>query len=125
MELPIAGELWHWRGPAPYHFVTVPDDACDELRAVAASLTYGWGMIPVAVQLGATSWTTSLFPKDGGYVLPIKDAVRRAESLELGDVIQATLHLGVRGSAGDAPDPGRAPLDRGPRALSGEGRPSD
>ena len=29
-------------------------------------------------------WKTSLWPKDGGYIVPIKDDVRRAEGLELG-----------------------------------------
>ena len=52
MRLEFAGELWYWRGPSPYHFVTVPDDGCAELRALAPVVSYGWGMIPVNVRIG-------------------------------------------------------------------------
>jgi hypothetical protein len=44
-------------------------------------------MIPVRVRIGETEWETSLWPKDGGYVLPLKDAIRRAESLKEGDSV--------------------------------------
>ncbi|MCU1681046.1 MAG: hypothetical protein JWQ81_1785 [Amycolatopsis sp.] len=87
MEFEFTGEIWHWRGPSPYHFLTVPDERSAEIHAVAASITYGWGMVPVRVRLGDTNWKTSLFPKDGGYMLPVKDAVRRAEAVELGAVV--------------------------------------
>ena len=90
----VDGELWYWRGPSPYHFVTVPPGPSAELRAVARSVTYGWGVIPVQVRVGATAFETSLFPRDGGYVVPIKDAVRRAEGLAVGDVV--SLELAVR-----------------------------
>ena len=56
-------------------------------------LTYGWGMIPVTAQVGRTQWTTSLFPKDGGYIVPLKDAVRKAEALEVGDEVTVRLSL--------------------------------
>ena len=85
MRLEFAGELWSWRGPSPYHFITVPEDACAALRAVAPMVSYGWGMIPVRVRIGRTVWETSLFPKDGRYVVPIKDVVRKAERLAEGD----------------------------------------
>jgi hypothetical protein len=93
VELTITGEVWHWRGPAPYHFVTVPQADADHLRAVAQQVTYGWGMIPVVATIGTTSWTTSLWPKDGAYVVPLKDAVRAKQDVELGDVV--TVHLRV------------------------------
>ena len=56
-------------------------------------MTYGWGMIPVTAQVGRTQWTTSLFPKDGGYIVPLKDAVRKAEALEVGDEVTVRLSL--------------------------------
>jgi hypothetical protein len=95
MDVEFSGEIWHWRGPSPYHFVTVPDDESAELQGAAALVTYGWGMIPVTAQIGATRWTTSLFPKDGGYVVPLKDAVRRAESLGVGDDVLVRLTVDV------------------------------
>jgi hypothetical protein len=91
LELDFAGELWYWRGPAPYHFVTVPPDAARAIHAVAADVTYGWGMIPVKVRIGESAWETALWPKDGGYVVPIKDAFRKAEGLALGDTVAVEL----------------------------------
>ncbi len=91
MHLDFEAEIWFWRGPSPFHFVTVPEEDSAVLRAAAELVTYGWGMIPVTAQIGATRWTTSLFPKGGGYVVPLKDMVRRAEGLELGDVVSIGL----------------------------------
>jgi Domain of unknown function (DUF1905) len=69
VELEFEGEVFHWRGPSPYYFVAVPDPMCDDLRVAARDVSYGWGVIPVTVRIGATTWTTSLFPKDGGYLV--------------------------------------------------------
>ena len=89
----MSGEVWYWRGPSPFHFVTVPDAECAQIEAAAPSVTYGWGMIPAAARIGKTSWKTSLFPKEGAYVVPLKTAVRRAEGIELGDVVTIALRL--------------------------------
>lgn len=91
MELEFSGELWFWRGPAPWHFVTVPESQCAELKVASASVTYGWGMIPVEARIQRSEWTTSLFPKDGRYLVPVKTWVRKAERLELGDHVQVRL----------------------------------
>jgi len=95
MDLDFTGEMWFWKGPAPWHFVTVPDAESDALKAASAYLTYGWGMIPVAARIGGTRWTTSLFPKDGRYVLPVKTVVRKAEELDVGDVVTVVLTVDV------------------------------
>ncbi len=95
MDLEFSGEVWSWRGPSPYHFVTVPEGESAELRATAALVTYGWGMIPVEARIGSTRWTTSLFPKDGGYVVPLKDLVRTAEGIAVGDVVTVRLFVSV------------------------------
>jgi hypothetical protein len=87
VDLRFSGEVWEWRGPAPYHFVTVPDAESSALRSTAARVSYGWGMIPVTARINGTTWTTSLWPKDGGYVVPVKDAVRRAEEVDVGDTV--------------------------------------
>lgn len=94
MELEFSGEIWEWRGPAPFHFVTVPDEECGALEAVSPQVSYGWGMIPAAVRIGRTDFTTALWPKDGGYVVPLKDKVRAAEGLALGDVVAIRLTVG-------------------------------
>jgi len=91
MRLEFSGEVWFWRGPAPWHFITVPDEECGELEASSPFVSYGWGMIPVTARIGATGWTTSLFPKDGRYIVPVKAAVRKAEALEVGDLVAISL----------------------------------
>ncbi|MGA8256988.1 MAG: DUF1905 domain-containing protein [Nocardioides sp.] len=95
MKLEFTGRVYYWRGPAPHHFVAVPDDECAAIEAAAALVTYGWGMIPVTVTLGGSTWTTSLWPKDGGYIVPLKLAVRRAEGVELDDEVTIGLTIAV------------------------------
>lgn len=95
MQLRFRGEVWHWRGPSPFHFVTVPPEESAQIQDVAPAVTYGWGVIPVRGVVGETGFTTSLFPKDGGYALPLKVAVRRAEGIEIGDVVAVRLELDV------------------------------
>lgn len=93
MVVTFRGEVFHWRGPSPFHFVAVPEDESAQLDDIAPLVSYGWGMIPVTARIGATEWTTSLFPKDGGYLVPLKDAIRRAERVSLGDVVELRLRV--------------------------------
>lgn len=95
MQLTFTGELWEWRGPAPFHFVTVPDEESAEIEAASHLVTYGWGMVPVTVLIGRTEFTTALWPKNGGYVVPLKDRVRRAERLAIGDEVTIQLSVDV------------------------------
>jgi hypothetical protein len=94
VELTFAGRVIEWRGPAPYYFVPVPDHASADIREVAAMATYGWGVIPVEARIGEVDFDTSLFPKDGGYLLPLKDAVRKPQGLSPGDGV--TVEMTVR-----------------------------
>jgi hypothetical protein len=93
VDLEFSAEILFWRGPAPWHFLAVPDPQCAQLEAASSLVTYGWGMIPVTARIGDTEWTTSLFPKDGRYLVPLKTRVRTAEGLELGDTV--AIHLTV------------------------------
>ena len=91
MELEFTGRVVEWRGPAPYYFLPLPAPECEDVREVAAMATYGWGVIPVEGRIGDTTFTTSLFPKDGGYLLPLKDAVRKPGSISAGDEVRVRL----------------------------------
>jgi len=95
MDLDFAGEIIHWRGPSPFHFVAVPEEESAAIEAVSSMVTYGWGAIPVRARIGRTEFETSLFPKGGRYLVPVKAAVRTAERVELGDEIAVRLHLDV------------------------------
>jgi hypothetical protein len=90
----IRGEVISWRGPSPYYFLPVPEEESLDIRDLANELTYGWGVIPVTVRLGDTEWTTSLFPKDGLYLVPLKDKVRKAEGVNEGDTVTVEMELG-------------------------------
>ncbi|MCW5952919.1 MAG: DUF1905 domain-containing protein [Propionibacteriaceae bacterium] len=93
MELEFAGEVIEWRGPAPFYYVVIPQAESDEIGAVATAFTYGWGVIPVRAIVAGVSFTTSLFPRHGGYLLPLKDAIRRPAGIGVGDVVAVALSL--------------------------------
>ena len=88
------GEVIYWRGPAPFLFVAVPERPSRDLKAISAGVTYGWGVIPAILRIGQTEWTSSLFPKDGRYLVPIKMSVQKAENLKVGDTVFIRLEVG-------------------------------
>lgn len=90
MEWAFDSEIIEWRGPAPFFFVAMTESDSAELKDEARSLIY-WGQVPVRVVIGGTEFTTALFPKDGRYLVPLKDAVRKAAGLSVGDVVSVTL----------------------------------
>ena len=94
MNLKFSTEVIYWRGPAPFYFAPVPDAQVKKIKEIAAQLTYGWGVIPARVKIGKTEFTTSLFPRQGGYMVPIKNVVRLAEDLEVDDKITVQLFFG-------------------------------
>lgn len=93
MEYAFSNPIFEWRGPAPFYFLELPGEVAGEIANMAAQLTYGWGVIPVTATIGATEFTTSLIPKNGGYLLPLKDAVRKPENLQVSDNPLVTLSL--------------------------------
>jgi len=95
MNCEFAGEIWFWRGPSPWYFVTVPDEESSELEATSGFVTYGWGVIPATVQIGKTEWTTSLIPKGGRYLVPVRADVRKAEGIDEGDTVEVRLAVAV------------------------------
>lgn len=94
MDIVFTGHVIEWRGPSPFHFVPVPEEQSADIQEVASAATYGWGVVPVEARIGDVAFTTSLFPKDGGYLLPIKDAVRKPQGLSTGD--EVTVEMTVR-----------------------------
>ena len=93
MDIEFSGKIFIWKGPAPWFFVTVPEKESRDLKAISGIVTYGWGVIPVHVRIGETEWKTSLFPKDGLYLVPLRASVRKAENLAEGDMV--TVWLGI------------------------------
>jgi len=93
MRLEFTAPVWEWRGPSPFHFVSLPDEDAAEVRDLAPALSYGWGAIPASVTVGNTTVTTSIFPKDGGYIVPLKAALRKSEGIGIGDVVEVLVEL--------------------------------
>lgn len=93
MNIEFTGKIIFWRGPSPYFFVPVPDAQSRDIKAISNMVTYGWGVIPVRARIGRTEFTTSLFPKDGLYLVPIKANVRKAENLEKGDDVTVQIEI--------------------------------
>jgi hypothetical protein len=95
MHLAFSGPIWFWKGPAPWYFVTVPEEESDDLEATATSVSYGWGMIPVTAQIGESAWETALWPKDERYIVPLRADVREAEGLKEGDTVTVLLTVSI------------------------------
>ena len=95
MVIEFKGKIFQWRGPAPYLFVAVPDKQSADIKSVSRLVTYGWGVIPVVVRVGKTEWKTSLFPKDGRYLVPIRMSAQKAENLKEDDEIKLQLELNL------------------------------
>src|ERR1700742_3207160 len=90
VEWTFYGEVVEWRGPRPYFFVAMSESDSAELKEEARALIY-WGQVPVQVVIGDTEFRTALFPRDGRYLVPLKDAVRKAEAIGEGDVVAVVL----------------------------------
>lgn len=93
LDFELQGPVVEWRGPAPFYFLALPVEDSEDLKVAAKGMEY-WGQVPVVARIGGTDFTTALFPKDGRYLLPLKDAVRRAEGIDVDDVLTAALSLG-------------------------------
>jgi hypothetical protein len=93
MNIKFEGKIWFWRGPAPWYFLGVPAEESSELKEISNLVTYGWSVIPVQVRIGDTEFKTSLFPKDGYYLVPVKASVRKAEKLDEGDTVTVQLEI--------------------------------
>jgi len=95
LELVFTGEVVQWRGPAPYYFIRMPAEAASAVRAIAPMVSYGWGCISVQARIGGTQFTTALIPKNGVYLVPLKDAVRRSTDIAEGDEVEVHLTIGA------------------------------
>jgi hypothetical protein len=91
LDVAFEGPVIHWRGPAPFFFVGVPGQHTEAIRSAARQASYGWGCVPVAAEANGAPFTTSLFPKDGGYLLPLKAGVRKTTGISLGDRVEVRM----------------------------------
>lgn len=93
----IQTKVWLYSGMAAWHFVTLPRKESNEIKEIFGGIKQGWGSLPVIVNIGKTTWQTSIFPdkKSGAYLLPLKAEVRKKEKIVDGDVITLSIEVEV------------------------------
>ncbi|PJE76403.1 DUF1905 domain-containing protein [Candidatus Uhrbacteria bacterium CG10_big_fil_rev_8_21_14_0_10_48_16] len=80
---------------ASWYFVTLSTASARNLLKQAKKQRRGWGSIPVVVTVGKSVWKTSVFPNAdaGGYILPVKAKVRKAEGIEHGQTVSFAIEF--------------------------------
>jgi hypothetical protein len=92
-EFEFDGAVVEWRGPAPFYFVAIPAEESADIKLVAKGIEY-WGQVPVTARIGDTGFSTALFPKDGRYLLPLKNAVRQSAGIARDQIVTVELRVG-------------------------------
>jgi hypothetical protein len=89
--------LWLWSGAGgSWHFLTIPPEQSVEIRleSAASGIRRGFGSVRVEASIDGVAWKTSVFPqKSGGYLLPVKAAVRRDAGIAAGDTVTVAVNL--------------------------------
>ena len=93
MDFEFEGPVIEWRGPAPFYFVRVPEEQSEDIKFAAKGLEY-WGQVPVVVNIHGIEFGTALFPKDGRYLVPLRDSVRKAAAIDVDQVLAVGLNVG-------------------------------
>ena len=60
---------------------------------VAKGMEY-WGQVPVVVRISDIEFGTALFPKNGRYLIPFQDVVRKSAGIEVDRVLAIGLNVG-------------------------------
>ena len=94
MEFEVIGEIFEWRGPAPFFFLALPEDYAREIDEVKHELTYGWGVIRCKILIAESEYPSAIIPKDNTYFVPLKDEIRKRHSLGIGEQVELTFLLG-------------------------------
>jgi hypothetical protein len=94
VEIEFEALVIEWRGPAPFFYARLPAEAAAEITRIRKLVTYGWGVIPAEVVINGVRFTTSLFPKDETYLLPLKASVRKEIGVTVDDVVAVWMQVG-------------------------------
>jgi hypothetical protein len=90
----FSAELYLWEARVDsWVFANLPEDVADEIEDAASEPRRGFGAVKVEVTVGGSTWRTSVFPskQDATFVLPVKKAILKAESLAVGDTVKISL----------------------------------
>lgn len=91
----ISTKVWLWTGKGAWHFVSVPKELSEEIKNEFGYIKQGWGSIAIELTLGESVWRTSMFPnsKTGEYLIPIKSAIRKAQNVNVDDIIDLIIQV--------------------------------
>ena len=93
----VTAPIWLWSGEGGrWHFLTIPAEEAVEIRleSAASGIRRGFGSVRVNASINGVAWKTSVFPqKTGGYLLPVKAAVRRDAGIAAGDAVTVSIEL--------------------------------
>ena len=102
-DFTVTTPLWRWQSataPAAWYFLTIAGEAADAIRLAAITGQWldgrrGFGSARVEARIGDSAWKTSVFPhrESGGWLLPVKAAIRKAEGLVEDDAVTVTVSL--------------------------------
>jgi hypothetical protein len=95
VEFEFEGRVVEWRGPAPFYFVAIPEEESADIKFAAKGVEY-WGQVPVVARIGDVEFATALFPRDGRYLLPLKNVVRASTGAEVDELLTVALRVGRR-----------------------------
>jgi hypothetical protein len=96
-DIAFTAGIMHWRGPSPYYFAAIPEQHVGEVRYAARQASYGWGVVPVEAVINGIAFRTSLFPKDGGYLLPLKVDVRNRADIDINAPVDVEMRILAKG----------------------------
>jgi hypothetical protein len=99
----IRSMVWRYPGDAGWFFVNTGPKVAESIRWFEEVEKVGWGYVKVLARIGETEWATTLFPtKEKDFLLAIKAAVRKAEGIKEGDLIDIRFTLSMPQDALDA-----------------------
>lgn len=92
--------VWRTEQYGDIGYVTIAGAAAEAIgahelmRRLELGRRRGFGSVKVAAAIGASRWSTSVFPqKGGGWFMPVKKAICRAEGLAADDEVAVRLEL--------------------------------
>lgn len=87
------GSIWKHKGPAAWHFITLPRALSKTIRKNHGLSEEGWGRLKTTATIGKINWQTAIWydSKFKSYLLPIKASIRKSAELDTGILVSVTL----------------------------------
>jgi hypothetical protein len=95
IEYRFTASIWQHNAPNGWYFVTLPVAMAQEIRNNLQWQEAGWGRLKATAKTGQSIWETAIWfdTKHATYLLPLKAAVRKQESLEINKAIEVIIWI--------------------------------